>query len=247
MNQREISIATMTWARDAQEERRLRDSLTQLAELRIPTFLTDAGSGKAFLEFLHGFSHFTVFEAEAPGLWPQIKQSIQAAGATPARFILYTEPDKGDFFRHHLPAFIAEAPGADDTGIVLAARSADSFLSFPEFQRFTETAINRCCAELINEPVDFTYGPFIFTKELVPVLNFATADLGWGWRPYVFGIARRLGYHTQALVKDLPCPLEQRADNDQERRYRMRQMCESIQGLLLSTTASSVGELSSEQ
>src|SRR5262245_31054667 len=99
MDKRELAIATMTWARDAAEDRRLRAALTELAKLQIPTLLTDAGSDVAFLEFLRSFPHFTVFAADQAGLWPQIKRSIQAAGQTPARFILYTEPDKGDFFR----------------------------------------------------------------------------------------------------------------------------------------------------
>src|SRR4028119_1071770 len=98
MNKNDISIATLTWARDAGEEQLLRDSLSSLATLNIPTYVTDAGSGKQFVEFLRGYPHFNVFEADAPGVWPQVRQSLRAANESSARFILYTEPDKGDFF-----------------------------------------------------------------------------------------------------------------------------------------------------
>jgi hypothetical protein len=236
MEKSEISIATMTWARDAQEEHLLRESLSHLAELNIPTFVTDGGSGKGFIEFLQGFSHFKVFEADEPGLWPQVRRSIQAANESAAQFILYTEPDKSEFFRGNLQKLISEAPGGDDLGVVIAGRSAASFSTFPEFQRFTEAAINRCCAEVIGEPGDYTYGPFLLNRGLVPYLNDVVKDLAWGWRPYAFKIARRRGYRIEFLVKDLPCPLQQQEDSKSERIYRMSQLSQSIEGLVLSTT-----------
>lgn len=236
MNNSDISIVTMTWARDAEEERLLRESLHHLARLNIPTFVTDGGSARQFIDFLHGFSHFKVFESGEPGVWPQAKRSIQAAYESAARFILYTEPDKEEFFRVSLREFISESPSDDEVGVVLASRSAASFSTFPEFQRYTEGAINRCCAEVIGEQVDFTYGPFLFNREVVPYLNYGVDDIGWGWRPYTFGVAHRLGYQIAHLVKNLPCPPGQREDSKSERIYRMRQLSQSIQGLILSTT-----------
>ncbi|HEX8190339.1 MAG TPA: hypothetical protein VF586_18425, partial [Pyrinomonadaceae bacterium] len=136
MDHREVAVATMTWARDEAEGRLLRESLTLLAELNIPTFVTDGGSGRPLLDFLHAVPHFRVSEAGAPGVWTQARSSIEAAAdGTAAGFILYTEPDKGDFFRDSLREFIAEAPSGGDVGVVLASRSAESFDTFPEFQR----------------------------------------------------------------------------------------------------------------
>ena len=237
MDRSDVTIATMTWARDAQEERLLRESLRELAALNVPTFVTDGGSPEGFLDFVRGFPHFSLFEADAPGLWPQVRRSIRAAHESAAGFILYTEPDKRDFFRAGLREFISEAHGGERAGVVLAARTAESFATFPEFQRDTETAINRCCAEVVGEPADFTYGPFLLNRALVPHLAQAPDDLGWGWRPYAFGTARRLGYRVDSAEKDLPCPPEQREDSRAERIYRMKQLSESIRGLVLSTTA----------
>jgi hypothetical protein len=135
-----------------------------------------------------------------------------------------------------LSQFISEAAGDDGVGIVLAARSAGSFETFPEFQQHTETTINRSCAEVIGEHADFTYGPFLLNKMLIPYLE-RVDDLGWGWRPYAFGIAHRLGYRIEFVEKELPCPVEQRADDRSERIYRMKQLSQNIQGLIHSTTA----------
>ena len=47
MDERDVSIATMTWARDAAEERLLRESLGRLATLRLPVYVTDGEIGRA--------------------------------------------------------------------------------------------------------------------------------------------------------------------------------------------------------
>jgi hypothetical protein len=238
MDYKEVAVATMTWARDAAEERLLRESLPLLSGLGAPVFVTDGGSCGQFVDFLRGLPHFRVLEAGAPGVWPQARSSIGAAAdATAAGFILYTEPDKRDFFRDNLRDFISKAPTGDDVGVVLASRSAESFDTFPEFQRHTETAINRCCAEVLGVEADFTYGPFLLNRALVPHLVSADDAVGWGWRPYAFGTARRLGYRVSQVEMHLSCPPEQREDGEAERLYRIKQLGQNIQGLVSSVTA----------
>ena len=227
----------MTLARDAREEQRLRASLSFLAALNVPVFVTDGGSGQTFLDFLRGFANFRVLEAGRPGLWPQVRRSVRAAADSAFAFILYTEPDKLEFFRDSLRAFLSEAPGRDDAGVVLASRSAASFATFPEFQQHTETTINRCCGEVIGAHLDYTYGPFLVKREIASHLDAAPEEIGWGWRTFAFGAAHRLGYKLSSLVRDLPCPAEQRQDDPAERLYRMRQLSQNIEGLILSTTA----------
>jgi len=224
----------MTWARDAAEEGLLRESLEQLAGLGLPVHATDGGSNSAFINFLRGLPGFSVHEAGAPGVWPQARRSIRAATEAGARFVLYTEPDKRDFFGGALRELIREAPAGERVGVVLASRSAESYATFPVFQRHTEDAINHCCAELVGARFDFTYGPFLLNASLVPELSRLPDDIGWGWRPYAFATARRLGYRVESLTRDLPCPPEQREDDPRERIYRMRQLGQSVQGLLLS-------------
>ena len=233
----EVAVATMTWARDAAEERLLRESLPVLATFGVPVFVTDGGSGEAFTRFLRSLPGFNVCEPEERGPWMQAGRSLRAAHASGRRFILYTESDKADFFRAWLREFVSEAPGGDEVGVVLASRSAESFATFPEFQRRTEEAINRCCAEVVGRDFDFSYGPFLLNRRLVPGLDAAPTDLGWGWRTYAFGVAHRLGYRVECVVGDLPCPPGQREDDPRERLYRMRQLSQGIEGIVRSAAA----------
>ena len=232
MDCKEVAVATMTWARDAAEERLLRESLPLLSGLGAHVFVTDGGSGASLLEFIRGLPNFHLTEAGAAGVWRQARVSIEAAAEASARFVLYTEPDKRDFFREGLRGFVGEAPGDEDVGVVLASRSAESFATFPQFQRQTETTINRCCAEVLGVEADFTYGPFLLNRALLPHLRGAPDSIGWGWRPYAFGTARRLGYRIQHVDAHLPCPPEQRGEGAAERLYRIRQLGQNIEGLL---------------
>jgi hypothetical protein len=242
MDKNQIAIATICWARNEAEEKLLKASLTELAKLQIPTFITDGGSSSHFLEFIRSFPHFTLLQASAKGVWAQARTSLLAAYEKGSSYIFYTEPDKLDFFRHFLPSLLREINLHKDTGILLAARSPTGFATFPPFQQMTETTINDCCAEVIGANLEFTYGPFLMRREVIPFLKLVQEDIGWGWRPYIFGIAKRAGYTVDACVNDFSCPPDQREDSPAERIYRMRQLTQNIQGLVLSTTVKIVQE-----
>ena len=233
MDKKTLSIATITWARDEAEEMLLRESLQQLAALEIPVFITDGGSRQEFLDFLQGYPHFNVFKADAKGLWAQAKSSLEQAHNSGSAFILYTEPDKYNFFKKLLTRMLDEVAVEESTGIIMAARSASGFSTFPAFQRMTETTINNCCAEVVGTTMDYTYGPFLLNSKLVPLMKQAKEDVGWGWRPYAFIIASRMSYKVEAYVDDFSCPPEQRVDHPSERIYRMRQLNQNIDGILL--------------
>jgi len=237
MNTTHFSIATMTWARDAGEEALLRRALALLAGLGLPVFVTDGGSPASFLDFLRSFPHVTVLAPPKPGLWMQTRTSLRAAHDAGTPTILYTEPDKAGFFATALPPLLAEAAPDDRSGVLLFSRSGRGFASFPAFQQMTETTINRCCREVIGEPVDYVYGPFLLNRAVVPHLETLPETVGWGWRPYAFNVARRLGYPLRAVTGDFMCPDDQRQDTPAERIYRMRQLVQNIEGLTLSTTA----------
>lgn len=236
MNKNSISIATISWARNAEEETLLRESLTQLASLNIPVFVADGGSTQSFIEFLKSFSHFTLVSPKGRGVWAQAKASVEAAFHSGTGFIFYTEPDKLDFFKTSILGVITEAAEDEQTGIVLASRSETGFATFPAFQQSTETTINNCCKEIAGKQVDYTYGPFILNRKLVPYFSHIKEDVGWGWRPYTFCIAHRLGLNISPFIADFACPLSQREDNAKERVYRMKQLMQNIQGIVLSTT-----------
>ena len=241
MEIRDVSVATITWARDSQEEATLRRSLEILSQLNIPVYITDAGSQESFLDFLRSIPHFHLQEPPKKGVWLQTHSSLLAAyeGGTP--FVFYTEPDKADFFAQALPDFFRDIPANQKLGVWLASRSAQGFATFPAFQQMTETAINQCGVEIIGQSIDYVYGPFLLNRKLIPSLQKIEPTLGWGWRPFTFHLAKRLGYRVGATVGDFECPLEQREDTPNERIYRMRQLTQNIEGLTLSTTVSLEG------
>ena len=88
----------------------------------------------------------------------------------------------------------------------------------------------------MGKAIDYTYGPFLLNRKLAPYLYLVQEDIGWGWRPYAFGLAHRLGYQVNYQEGDFYCPEDQREDNPAERIYRMRQLSQNIQGLVFSTS-----------
>jgi hypothetical protein len=151
---------------------------------------------------------------------------------------MYTEPDKLDFFRQFLPDMLSQAGNDEQTGVLLASRSDTGFATFPSFQRMTETTINNCCEEITGKAFDYTYGPFLLNRQLVPYLNLIQEDIGWGWRPFAFGLAHRLGLRVESFAGNFTCPPDQRQDDSKERIYRMRQLTQNIQGLVMSANVS---------
>jgi hypothetical protein len=229
MKRNKVCVATISWARNDEEEKILRVSLTQLASLSIPVYITDGGSSESFKKFLRNELHFHVFEAK--GLWSQAKKSITEAKKAGSKFIFYTEPDKQAFFSTHASSVLNEYL-EDNTGVVIASRSPNGFSTFPSFQQMTETTINHCCAEIIGKEIDYCYGPFLFNAQLVEHLERLDADCGWGWRPFLFTIAHRLGFTIKVHENDFNCPPDQREDDAKERIYRMKQLTQNIDGLI---------------
>ncbi|HEV7331046.1 MAG TPA: hypothetical protein VGN63_08415 [Flavisolibacter sp.] len=233
MDKTNLAIATITWARDEKEEALLGESLTALSQLGIPLFVTDGGSTPSHQALVRALPNVSFFQTK--GLWAQAKKSITEAHLSGAKTVLYTEPDKLEFFRQHLPLIIENSQGSEDNGIVIAARSARAFASFPAFQQMTETTINRCCAEITGLATDYLYGPFLFSTQLLPYLDVLPDNCGWGWRSFLFAKAHLLGFKLGVVEGDYFCPSDQQADDAGERIYRMKQLAQNIDGIVLAT------------
>lgn len=232
MKTNDLVIATISWARNMEEEKVLRESLKELAELDVPVCITDGGSTDSFIEFLHSNPRFVICQAK--GLWPQARLSITTAMENGAKYIFYTEPDKLQFFSDHLRQMLSIE--IEEAGAVLASRSTKGFSSFPAFQQMTETSINNCCGEVIGKEMDYCYGPFLFNSNVVPYLGVLDDNIGWGWRPFVFAIAHRLGFSVKNYEGDFICPQGQQLDDQNERIYRMKQLTQNINGLVQAAT-----------
>src|SRR4051812_24253150 len=118
------------------------------------------------------------------------------------------------FFEHGLQDFVRGADLGERTGAMLAARSEASFATFPPLQQFAERTINRLCTEFIGAPGDYSYGPFLLHRALVPRLSAIPSDAGWGWRHYMFAAAAGAGYTIGHVVGDYACPPDQREENE---------------------------------
>lgn len=235
MNRNEVCVATITWARDENEEAVLIKSLQALASLDLPVLITDGGSGAGLLDYIQSVPHFTLVTTPQKGVFAQARNSLAAACSDDVPFIFYTEPDKETFFRAALGPMLDEIKSDENLGVYLAGRTETAFQTFPSFQQMTETTINHCCAEVTGEQIDYTYGPFLLNKKLVNYLDLVKEDLGWGWRPFVFNIAHRLGLKISSLNGEFSCPPEQANDHPHERIYRMKQLEQNIRGIVAST------------
>ena len=110
---------------------------------------------------------------------------------------------------------------------MLAARAA--FATFPAFQQRAERSFDELCGEVIGERTDYLYGPFLLKSVLVAELAAADASVGWGWRPFLFNVARARSYRIVSISGDSACPIDQRGD--EERVHRLRQLSENADGL----------------
>src|SRR5687767_8492310 len=222
----------MAWARSPEEEASLRRSLARLAGCGYPVAVADSGTRPGFTNALREIPGVQVLIPAGVGPAAQIKASVSVAATFGTRYLLYVEPDKEDFFTSRLREFVDRAPDENDIGIVLASRSSDSLDTFPPMQRYTEGVFNYLCGKVIGTIGDYTYGPFLMHRTLLPHMVAVSAELGWGWRPSMFVAARRQGLRVVHVVDDHPCPSDQRDENPDDCRYRMRQLSENSMGLL---------------
>lgn len=228
--------ATITWARTREEADLLYNSLHGLAR-HLPLVIADGGSHEHFLDQIRTLSNATVVTPKAKGasrLLSQVKAAVAGARALNPGYVLYTEPDKGWFFEQRLGDFLAQAKNHTEAGVIVAARDASSFSTFPSGQRLTESLMNRLCAETFGQAGDFTYGPLLIRSDLLPGLQRIDGDIGWGWRFFLMALSWRMRLPLPLWTAALPCPPEQRAEDDARSRiYRMEQLAQNVKGLAL--------------
>jgi hypothetical protein len=236
----DLCVCTITLARGEQEAELIRRGLQLLSSTGMGVIVADGGSPAPIVDFIRGLPGVSLVATDGPGLVAQIKAALPAAAVLGTKFILYTESDKALFFEHHLADFVRRAPGADDIGVVVASRTPESFATFPPLQRFAETALAHLTAEITKHPADYSYGPFLLNSALATRIGEVDAPLGWGWRHFMFGIAARSGYRVTHVAGPYECPPDQRHEHDGDRVHRMRQLSQSVEGLVLAMTAPSI-------
>jgi hypothetical protein len=227
-----VAVATITWARSASEETLLRRSLDRLARSGLHIAVADTGESATFLDYLKSAGTFSVTVPRPGGMIGQVKASFDLAARLGPDRILYTEPDKELFFSHGLEKFLQRASEHARAGVVLAARSDESYATFPPLQRYAESVINHLDATFFGTGGDYSYGPFVMHRALLETVAGLRTDLGWGWRHFVFAEAHRRGMQLVHVTGDHPCPPEQQREDDEDGRHRLRQLSQNILGLI---------------
>jgi hypothetical protein len=227
-----IAVVTMTWARTRDEEDVLLQSLRIAASLGLPMAIADRNGRREFVEQLAQLPRTVVVAAREEGLVPQIKAAFDRVADFAPDAILYTEPDKAQFFAGAATRVLERGLQLGEPAVVLAARSNASFLTFPAMQQYTESVANHLAGELVGERGDYSYGPFLMPRLLLPYVHPLSAHLGWGWRFAMFRAARRERLPVLHAIDDLPCPVEQRHEDDVDCAHRIRQLSENLLGLI---------------
>jgi hypothetical protein len=236
----------MTLAREPSEERLLLSSLEALSRLGLRVAVADGGSPAAFVDAVRALPGFEVVTApERRSLLAQVRAALAHARGWNPSALLYTEPDKHGFFSQHLADFLQqagargeaevreEAAEADASGgVIIAARSPAAFKTFPLTQRVAEEAGNRLCEVATGIATDYFYGPFLMAPVLADHLDALPDDVGWGWRPFVFAVAKRLGVPVSSVAGDFHCPETDREESVADRVHRMRQLSQNVEGLI---------------
>lgn len=226
-----LAVATVTLVRDPDEEMLMRAALAALSRQGLRVAVADGGSPPPFLDAIGALPGFEVRRGVTGGLLAQVRASLDLALSWGKRRVLYTEPDKHDFFTRHLTGFLEAAAVNPDADLVIAARSAPSFATYPPIQQRAETMVNELCAHATGRTTDYSYGPFLFAASALPALADLPADIGWGWRPYVFARIVAGGGRLHVVSGDYDCPQAQRGETRTERAHRLRQLAQNARGL----------------
>lgn len=235
MRDANVIIVTITLARNAAEERNLLQALAELKECGIPAIAADGGSREVFVEKLQRMG-FEIVRPRKHGLVAQVQAGLRyALRKFPDSYVLYTEPDKYPFFGDALRKIARKALPKPNSGMVIAARNAISFATFPEGQRWAETIANRATDLQLRwkgRTRDYCYGPLLLSKRASEIALTAPDELGWGWRFYAMGRAAAEGLHLETIEMNLPCPNEQRGEDKREDRlYRLKQLRQNLAAL----------------
>jgi len=227
----------MTLARTRSESEQLYSALRTLSVTGLPVLIGEGGSGEDFVRQIARLPnvHLCHLPPKAkPTLVNQLRTAFDQARELKPDYVLYTEPDKGSFFRHGLGklAEAARSPNSADLGLVVAARTGRGLNTYPEGQRVAEGFMNRIASEALGRPGDYTYGPLLIQRRLLPYTHLFPENLGWGWRFFLMALARQLQLRIDLCPVGGQCPRAQREEDDHfARDYRLRQLIENVTGL----------------
>jgi hypothetical protein len=233
LKNRPAAIATMTRARNQNEADLLYIALSSLTRLGVPIFITDDPTSVP--EFTQAMKELPNVRLQRGGhsLAQRIKWSLRRAMRV-AEFVIYTEPDKKEFFENGIEALLRQTE-CNEAALTIAARDESSLATFPEGQRWTEASFAELANRFLGPVPDLLYGPLAFhTRSVGDLIEQAPEDVGWGWRTYVVARCAIAKLKIASYSTYFPCPHQQSGeDENSDRVYRLQQLIESIRGLRL--------------
>lgn len=218
---KDVAIATMTFDRKGNAEL-MESALEVLSQLPYEVYVSDGGSSERFVENMRKMG-FHVNHAE--GLTFQHKDAILRASDSHST-VLYTEPDKYDWFLEGLERAIEMHSDEKSLGVI--ARTPRGFKTFPEHQQLWEGRLNKIISGNTGVKGDYIYGPKIFPVSLGYEFGKVNEDLGWGGMMFLVGRAYNLGLPIKMIYTASDCPLDQR--NEDNENYRKRQFGGNVKG-----------------
>lgn len=225
-----ISIATVTWARTAEEKIIVMKTLKKLTSFKLPVIVVDkANSRFPLIDEVKKNKGIRIFKASKIGLDFQIKKSFKEA----AKFgdhIFYLESDKLDFVENHAEKFLDEFY-KNSSGTLLPVRSKASFLRYPKFQQEMERFIWKSASALLSiKKEDFSYGPRIFPAILLPYFNKVNEEINFGFQTFLLAINHKLNLPLRVVEFDAVGPKD--IDIGKESiAYRIQQLEDELRGL----------------
>lgn len=229
------AVTTIVSAQTEDDAKRITESLRELSRLGLPIYATERGSPPDLL------AHWTTpnlqLRTHGTSLVQQVKDSFHRAHAAGHRYVLYTEPDKCEFFAESAHNLL-NAPEPAPSAAIVAARDDESFRTFPSGQQAVEHVFNLLSSTIAALHGDILYGPIAIDLEhAMPFLENVPDDLGWGWRPYVLARLKLAGLHVVPYEGHFPCPEDQREEDEPHHRvHRLVQLEQNVRGLRLALT-----------
>ena len=230
MSKYNLTIATITHEGIGDANLQL-SALDFLKDRGYRVCVSDGGSSRLFIERLIRMGHEV--ESTYDGLVSQHIQCLTMASKK-ADNILYTEPDKLDWFRKGLNKSIRQYFNRN-LEFALISRNPRQMKTFPIDQQTTEEIANSFLSKwfLQLKSMDFVYGPRIFVSSLArDLIKESLSNLsGWSIPYYLLGKAYKKRLNISGLFNGVACPRSQRREYDPL--YRADQLLDVIDGFLI--------------
>ncbi|MFH1503093.1 MAG: hypothetical protein ABIE36_00345 [Candidatus Diapherotrites archaeon] len=221
-----LAIATMTFDKKGNAEL-MESALEVLSKTNYPVYIADGGSSERFINSLKLMGHNV--ETVQGGLTYQHKNSILRASQN-AYFVLYTEPDKYDWFVNGLEKSLNQYFAGK--GVFAAiSRTSEQMKTFPVHQREWEGKMNQIIEDETRIKGDFIYGPKLFSSSLGNQVKEIEGDKGWATLMFLVGRAHKMGLSIENIYSASECPLNQRGEDNAE--YREKQFNQNKEGFSL--------------